>query len=114
MMPQLMRDSEILAPHVWIADNTWSRAKGLLGRSILPADEVMWIKPCNSIHTFFMKFPIDVVFTDRQLVVRKVYRNVMPWRLTWPVWSAHSVFEFASGFLTARPIREGDRLHVGS
>lgn len=112
-MPQLKLDSTIIASNVWIADTTFSRAKGLLGRASLPLDEVMWIKPCNSIHTFFMKFPIDVVFTDKKLVVRAVHRNVTPGKLIWHIWSAHSVFEFASGFLDTHPIREGDQLHVG-
>jgi uncharacterized protein len=111
-MPQLKRDSDILATHVWIADNSWSRVKGLLGRPSLPPDEAMWIKPCNSIHTHLMQFPIDVVFADKQLIVKKVYRNIRPGRIVWPVWSAHSVFEFAAGFLDSHSIEEGDRLHV--
>ena len=74
----------------------------------------MWIKPCNSIHTFFMKFPIDVVFVDKNLKVRKVKRNVPPGKFIWPIFSAHSVFECAAGFLDAHPIQEGDQLHSGS
>ena len=70
------------------------------------------IRACNSIHTFFMKFSIDVVFCDGDLVVRKVLQNVVPGKMPWPVWSARTVFEFSSGFLEKNPIHVGDRLHV--
>lgn len=113
-MATLKRNSEILTTDLKIADNLWTRAKGLLGRASLPSDEVLWIKPCNNIHTFFMKFPIDVVFTDKNLKVVKVRRNVVPGRLILPVWKACNTFECAAGFLDRHQIREGDQLHVGS
>jgi len=113
-MATLKRNSEVLTTELKIADNPWLRAKGLLGRESLPSDEVLWIKPCNNIHTFFMKFPIDVVFTDRNLKVVKVRRNVVPGRLILPVWRASNTFECAVGFLDRHQIREGDQLHVGS
>lgn len=113
MMATLKRNSEILTARLNIADNPWARAKGLLGRKHLPSDEVLWIKPCNNIHTFFMKFPIDVVFTDKNLKVVKVRHNVVPGRLILPVWKARNTFECAVGFLDRHQIREGDQLHVG-
>lgn len=111
-MAKLMRESKILAS-IEFAHTPWRRAKGLLGRASLPPGEALWIRPCNSIHTFFMKFPIDVVFTDKNLIVCKVIRDVKPGRLLAPVWKASSTFEFAAGFLDQHPIREGDQLHVG-
>jgi uncharacterized membrane protein (UPF0127 family) len=112
-MAKLMRGDEILASKVEFAHSPWSRAKGLLGRKSLPPDQAMWLKPCNNIHTFFMRFPIDVVFTDKNLVVRKVHRNVGPWKLRAAFWHGESTFEFAAGFLDRHPIQEGDQLHVG-
>lgn len=111
-MPVLKCNKKILAEKVWLANTSWTRMRGLLGRQYLPLSEVMWIKPCNSIHTFFMKFPIDAVFADRNLIVRKVVKNIPPGKLLWPIWSAHSTFEFAAGFLDNTPIHEGDQLHV--
>ena len=54
--------------------------RGLLGRDGLPQGEGLLIKPCGSVHTFFMRFPIDVVFLDRELSVLAVRPEVRPWR----------------------------------
>jgi len=112
-MATLMRGKEILASHVEFAHSPWRRAKGLLGRASLPSDQALWLRPCNNIHTFFMRFPIDVVFTDKNLVVCKVQHNVVPGRIHFAPFRCKSTFEFAAGFLIAHPIREGDQLHVG-
>lgn len=73
------------------------RCKGLLGRSSLGANEAIWLKPCNSIHMFFMKFPIDAVFLDRDNRILKIYRSFSPWKMTPIIWKAHSVLELAAG-----------------
>lgn len=103
-----------LIPRLGIADGFWARGKGLLGRSSLSADEALWIHRCNSIHTYFMKFPIDCVFVDRQLQVKRIYRNVGPWKFIFPVWGASSVIEMAAGTATNLHINVGDQLHVGA
>lgn len=95
-----------------IARNAWSRMRGLLGRDRLDEDHGLWILKCNSIHTFFMKFAIDVVFVDRQQVVRKTIRGVKPGRVVLPVWRANSVIEFAEGFLLKHPLKVGEKLNV--
>ena len=86
-----------------------SRAKGLIGVSKF--DFVLWIKRCNSIHTFFMKIPIDVVFVNKHLVVKKIYKNLKPWKFVFPILKASSVFEMTPGL--ANRISVGDRLNVG-
>ncbi|MBP5296859.1 MAG: DUF192 domain-containing protein [Bacteriovoracaceae bacterium] len=86
-------DTVIIARRVEIADNFFSRGKGLLGRSFLAPQTGLLIRPCNSIHTFFMQFPIDVIFLDGQGQVIKIQRNLAPWRLVWPSWRATQVLE---------------------
>ena len=86
-------DNVVLARYVELADSFFSRAKGLLGRSSLPPQSGLLIRPCNSIHTFFMQFAIDVLFLDGQGQVLKIQRNLVPWRLVWPVWRAVQVLE---------------------
>lgn len=103
----------IVADSVESARDIWARMRGLLGRDSLDSDRALWISPCNSIHTFFMRFSIDAVFVDDDLVVRKVVRGLSPWRLVPPVWRARSVFELAAGQASADRVREGDQLHVG-
>lgn len=94
------------------ATSLYARMKGLLGRNELPSDEALMINHCSSIHTFYMKFAVDVVFVDRKMVVKKIYKNVKPWRLVSPIWGAHSVIEFAGGALEKLNIEIGDQLNV--
>lgn len=110
----LLSQNQTLVPHLEEARDFWSRGKGLLGRKTLGADAGLLIRRCNSIHTFFMQFPIDCVFVDRNLKVRAIYHDVRPWRLLLPVWGASSVIELASGTASRVNIKVGDQLHVGT
>jgi len=114
-MPALTNKTKknTLAQEVILANNFWSRAKGLLGLKTLDNRSTLWISDCNSIHTFFMKFSIDLVFVDRDLKVCAVHRNVRPWRFRGPVWKAKSVFEFSTGAVPENFVEPGDQLHVG-
>ena len=93
------------------ADDPASRNKGLLGRESMGPDEGLWIVPCPMIHTFFMKFPIDVVFLDSDLTVRRVIENLPPWRLSPWVFSASSVLELQGGVLRGS-VSVGDKLEM--
>jgi uncharacterized membrane protein (UPF0127 family) len=99
----------VLADCVEVADHGATRRKGLLGRSGLAAGEGLWIVPCESVHTFGMKFPIDLVYLDRNKKVKKVRSGVPPWRLS-ACLSAHSVIELASGTIHTTQTRPGDTL----
>lgn len=100
-----------IAAKVEKADTPASRSKGLLGRTSLPADEALWIVPCPMIHTFFMKFPIDVLFLDSDLTVRRVIEDLRPWRLSPWVLSASSVLELQGGVLKGS-VRVGDKVEM--
>ncbi len=97
-----------------VARSFSERGRGLLGRQGLDPQAGLWILRCNSIHTFFMKFPIDCVFLDKNLKVIAIYPDVQPWRIVWTGWSARSVIELASGVSRQVGIQVGDQLHVGS
>ena len=86
------------------------RFKGLLFHKKPIVDEGLLITPCNSIHMFFMRFPIDVVFLDRSNNVVKSVSNIKPWRIVPPVQTAHSALELPSGTIIQRNIREGDKI----
>jgi hypothetical protein len=73
---------KLLADKVIIADTFLARIKGLLGKNSLEENEALIIRPCSSIHTFFMRFAIDVVFLDRQNRVVAFKKNLVPFRLT--------------------------------
>jgi uncharacterized membrane protein (UPF0127 family) len=100
-----------VAARVEKADTAATRSKGLLGRASLPADEGLWIVPCPMIHTLFMKFPIDVLFLDSELRVRRVIENLPPWRFSPWVWSASSVLELRGGALGGS-VAPGDKLEM--
>lgn len=81
-----------------IAETLLERTKGLIGRSGLERGRGMLILRCNCIHTFFMRFPIDATFLDREGRVVKTVRNIRPWRpWVWGGWRAVNVLETASG-----------------
>jgi uncharacterized protein len=86
----------IVCARCMVADTSWRRLKGLLGKSGLERDEGMLFTRTGSIHMFFMRFPIDVVFCDRELQVLKIVRGLRPWR-TASARRAKVVVELAEG-----------------
>jgi uncharacterized membrane protein (UPF0127 family) len=104
-------DGSVVCERCTVADRMLPRMKGLLGRRALHANEGMLIRPAPSIHTFFMRFPIDVVFLSRDGEVLKVAREVKPWR-TRSCRRASSVLELAAGEAALQGIAVGDTLHV--
>jgi len=99
----------ILATRMETADTGAARNKGLLGRDRLAPGEGLWIVPCESVHTFFMRFPIDLVYLDRRKRIRKASNAVGPWRLS-ACFSAHSVIELPAGTIHATRTQRGDTL----
>jgi uncharacterized membrane protein (UPF0127 family) len=103
----------VLADNVEVADRGATRRKGLLGRDGLAAGEGLWIVPCESIHTFGMRFPIDLIYLDRNRKVKKLRSGVPPWRLS-ACLSAHSVLELVIGTIGATQTRPGDQLEFSN
>ena len=82
---------------VEVAETFAARAKGLIGRGGLEPGHGLLIPHCNCIHTFFMRFPIDVIFLDGNGAVVKAVRNIPPWRpFVWGGWRARQVLEIAA------------------
>jgi hypothetical protein len=92
-----------------VADTAPARLRGLLGRDGLPDGEGLLIKPANSVHMFFMRFAIDVVFLDRDLVVRKIVEALRPWRLA-GCRGARAALELPAGTASRRGVTVGERL----
>lgn len=92
----------------------WGRAVGLLGRSSLRPGEALILQPCTSIHTAFMRFPIDVVYVDRSDRVAKVCPNVKPFRISGILRGGHTVLELPSGTLADSATAVGDQLSIES
>jgi uncharacterized membrane protein (UPF0127 family) len=99
----------VLATCLEVASTGPKRNKGLLGRKGLAPGEGLWIVPCESVHTFFMQFPIDLVYLDRNNRIKKVRASVPPWRLS-ACLSAHSILELPSGTIRESQTQAGDTL----
>ena len=102
-------DGIVVCERCTVAATPLRRMKGLLGRSDLPPGEGLLLRPASSIHTFFMRFPIDAVFLDRNLVVRKITPSVKPWRLAFAR-RADGVLELTAGEADRRALATGQRL----
>jgi len=94
-----------------VANKMLPRMRGLLGRSSLPAGEGLLIRPAPSVHTFFMRFPIDVVFLSRSGEVLKVSADVGPWRAR-SCRGAYAVLELAAGEAERRGVAVGDHIEA--
>ena len=96
-----------------VARSFFTRAKGLIGTKKMGPEEGMWFPRSNWIHTFFMSIPIDTVYVDKKMKVRKIQPGLKPWRLPAPVLTASSVFELPAGKINEKEIEVGDILYVG-
>jgi uncharacterized protein len=107
----LVRESDgaVVCERCTIAHTTFARMRGLLGRRDLPQGEGMLIRPAPSIQTFFMRFPIDVVFIHRDGDVLKICDGVRPWRAA-AARRAHATLELPAGEAKRRGIAVGDKL----
>lgn len=103
---------EVVTAELVKADTMWKRMRGLLGRGSLAPTEGLWIEPCNAIHMFFMRFPIDAVFLDEGFQVVRVHEDLRPWRMARGGKFAHSVLELPQGKAAFFNIRVGDKLQV--
>ena len=92
-----------------IADGFWSRAVGLQFRRPLASDAGLLLVPCNSVHTCFVRFPLDVVFLDDHGIVTAVRRNLRPWRAAWGPRKSHATLEVIAGSADLQP---GEKLRL--
>jgi uncharacterized protein len=107
----LRADGTVVCPACVVADRPHTRLRGLLGRDGLRAGEGLLIRPTSAIHTFFMRFAIDVVFIDRAGVVLKVVSALRPWRFAGSR-GARGALELRAGEAAMRGIRPGDELRL--
>jgi len=105
------RNGEIVADDILPAFDSTTRNKGLLGRNALDSRSAMIIAPCSAVHTFFMRFAIDLVFVARDGRVIKVRTAVAPWRLA-AAFGAFAVIELAAGALGRSHTVRGDLLSL--
>lgn len=101
----------ILADNVLIAGTIWTRLRGLLGKKEFKPGSTLIIKPCNSVHTFFMQFPIDVLFVDHQDKIIKIIPQMPPWRITSIYFNAAYAIEFPANTIQRTSVKVGDQIN---
>lgn len=98
----------VLSSRTRVANTMASRMVGLLSSKGLDDGEGLWIEPCNSIHTWFMRFTIDAVFLDKEGRVVKLAARMKPWRLTRIARKARGVLELPAGTIERTGTQVGD------
>lgn len=105
----LILDGQQTNCSVQYTEYVWERLRGLLWSPPLSERNALWISPCNSIHTCFMSYPIDVVFLSRSGVVSKIKRELPPW--SWAAcWGASAVLELCAGSVSRLGLAVGSRV----
>jgi len=102
------RTGAVIAEKAKIAQNFRQRSIGLLNRKSLESGEALLIKPCNSIHTFFMRFPIDVAFLDKEGRVVSIVKNMAAWKLASCIFNGYMTLEMPIGSIERYEIEIGD------
>ena len=106
-------DGKLLADPLWRADRFLSRLRGLIGRDDFSTHGALWLRPCRSVHTFGMGFPIDVVFIDLQHRIIALKADVPAGRLCLAPRQCCSVIELHAGRSEQLDLQPGDRMEVG-
>ncbi len=106
----LMRGTNELIARCFLAVSFFSRFLGLMGRNSLAENEAILFPKCNSIHTFFMRFPIDVVFLSKDGEVVSTISSFPPWRMLLPQPRVKHTLEMAPGSIARLNIRTGQLL----
>lgn len=112
-MKVIIRNSnKELVGNLMVADSIFTRMKGLLGRDSLPEGNGLWLKPCNGVHTFGMKFSIDVVMLDKENRVIEIKKDLKPNRITTINFGAATVLELPATMTAAVDLKKGDVLDI--
>ena len=110
MISVLRKDGLPLAHDVEWGSGAWRRARGLIGATALSTDHCLVLVPCHAIHTWFMRFSLDIIFFSREGQVVRVATRVKPFRAVWGGWPAWGVLEMQAGWFPWAHLKKGNRL----
>jgi len=102
----------LLAKDIVIANTPFKRMKGLLGKKDFKAGQALILKPCNSIHTFFLRFAIDVIFVDKDNKIIEAISRLKPFCFTPIFWLSSLVIELPAGIIQSSSTYNGDTLTI--
>lgn len=102
----------LTAPDMVLASGFWTRFKGLMFAAPLPCGQALLIPHCNSVHTCFMRYALDLVYLDESGRVVKLAPNMSPWRMAWGGSKACHTLEMAAGGIDHHGIKLGDAMAI--
>jgi uncharacterized membrane protein (UPF0127 family) len=108
---QISYGDKVLSKDILIAESIIDRLIGLMFREKIIGAEGLLIDPCRSIHTFFMRYSLDIIFLNSEYRIIKIIRDMKPWRMTWIYFRANKTLELPAGKFPAE-LKEGDILVV--
>ena len=111
MKAKISYGDKIISNNILIADTLLTRLIGLMFKKQLVGSDGLLLDPCNSIHTFFMRYSLDIVFLSSENKIVKIVRGIKPWRMTWIYFRAKKTLELPAGKLPY-DLKEGDLLEV--
>jgi hypothetical protein len=100
----------ILGEAIEVAHTAAQKVKGLLGRECLEDGQGLLFRGAGSLHTLFMRFPIDIVYADKNGKVLKLVEGVGPFKFVAAPLRCYYALELPAGAISASGTREGDRL----
>ncbi|MNR86788.1 hypothetical protein D3C72_176440 [compost metagenome] len=112
MRIERLSDQQVIVRELRMADNFFTRAKGLLGTRELPEGHGLLIRPCNSVHMLGMSYTIDVVFLSKAMEIVRIIPELKPWRLSPVVKGAYQVLELPEGTISRYGLVPGNKLVV--
>jgi uncharacterized membrane protein (UPF0127 family) len=114
MQPTLRLTTATATIDIEHANSWWSRFLGLMGRAALPANRALLLEPCASIHTMWMRFPLDVIFLDKNNRVLQISNDIRPFRFCFAPKGATKVLEMTAGNVNPTGICLDQRLNFAS
>ncbi len=100
---------KILLSQVYLTETATERMTGLLGTKMLDQNSGLLIHPCNSVHTLFMKYSIDVIYLDKNNVIKKIVCHLKPWNFSW-CFKSKTTLELAAGAAKKLNLKTGQKL----
>lgn len=108
---QLHQNGHNLDIHIEVADTALKRIIGLLGRKSIPENYGLLLTPCSQVHTFFMRFPIDVVLLDRSSTMLSI-QSLPTWKISKPIPGTYSILELKSGAAEKYHFKIGQKISL--
>lgn len=101
----------IITNDSYLANNFFTRLKGLMGKKNMDYD-ALCIKPCKGVHTFFMRFNINIIYVDKKGRILKIIKNLKPWKVTKFIKESEYIIEIDSKKSKYMKIEVGDELEI--